>query len=105
MWESERYGANKYGDNVRQESGSRIEKYAYDNRQHCIRNDVDIEYIVRNHERCDYTVKNNQHEQQRKPSLVYVIVFSEQVEVKHEVKYQHTYKKNLTHNYQPALSG
>ena len=89
---------------MRQESCSRIEEHADNNRQHRIRKNVHVECIIRHHQSCDDAEKYNQCEQQRQTPFPLVIIFSEQVEIEHEAEHQHTDKQDLSSENLAALS-
>ena len=98
-------GTYQDGDAVRQESCSRIEEYADDDRQHGIGKDVDIEQVVCHHDRGYHAVEHHQCKEQRQASFPVVVVLAEQVEVKHEAQHEDADVEYLSQQCQAVLSG
>ncbi len=66
-------------------------------------NDIDIEYVVGNHNGRYHTIEHDEGEKQREAALALVIIFTEEVEVKHETQHEDTDKQYLPRQHQPFL--
>ena len=83
-------GTYQYRDDLREESRPGVEEHADNDRQHGIRNDIYIEYVVCHHNGRYHTVKHDKGEEQRETALAVIIVLTKKVEIEHETKHEDT---------------
>ena len=83
-------GAYQDGSDLCDESCARVEEHPDNDRQHGIRNDIYIIYIVGNHYGCYYTIEHDGGEEQGKVSSALIIILTEQVEIVHETQNEDT---------------
>ena len=71
--------------------------------QHGIGNDVYVEYIVCYHNGRYHTIEHDKGEKQREVAFAVVIIFAEEVEIKHEAQYEDADVQNLPCQHQLFL--